>query len=118
MSAALVPSALRLLRRRAGAAYTAAALATAVNTVPDVLRQVLVWSSPSSAAALAVDVVGFLTALVAQVWLVGALAALPDGGIDDWVRHAYADVPPAMWPWAARSLTAHVDRLRRLAARG
>jgi len=80
VSAALVPSALRLLRRRAGAAYTAAALATAVNTVPDVLRQVLVWSSPSSAAALVVDVVGFLTALVAQVWVVGALAALPDGG--------------------------------------
>ncbi len=47
-----------------------------------------------------------------------AMAALPEGGIDDWVRHAYADVPPAMWPWAARSLTAHVDRLRRLAARG
>ena len=73
---AVLPAALRLLRRRAGAAYAAAALATAVNTVPDVLRQVLVWSSPSALAAFAVDVVGFLTALVAQVWVVGALVPL------------------------------------------
>lgn len=80
VSSAPVPAALRLLRRHPGAAYSAALLATAVNTVPDVLRQVLVWSSPSSAAAVAVDVVGFLTALVAQVWLVGALAPLPGDG--------------------------------------
>ena len=77
---AVLPAALRLLRRRAGAAYAAAALATAVNTVPDVLRQVLVWSSPSALAALAVDVVGFLTALVAQVWVVGALVPMAVGG--------------------------------------
>lgn len=47
-----------------------------MNTVPDVARQVLVWSSPSAGAALAVDVVGVLTALVAQVWVVGALVPL------------------------------------------
>ncbi|TNM69918.1 hypothetical protein FHN55_01620 [Streptomyces sp. NP160] len=75
-------AALALLGRRAGAAYAAAAVATAVNTVPDVLRQVAVWDSPSRAAALAVDVLGFLTGLVAQLWLVGALSALPDG--DPW----------------------------------
>lgn len=79
-TAPLLRSALSLLRRRGGAAYAAALLATAVNTVPDVLRQVAVWSSPSQTAALVVDVVGFLTALVAQVWVVGAVAALPDGG--------------------------------------
>ncbi|MEH3079052.1 MAG: hypothetical protein PGN11_20735 [Quadrisphaera sp.] len=73
-------SALVLLGRRAGAAYAAAGLATAVNTVPDVLRQLAVWTSPSQSAAVVVDVIGFLTGLVAQVWVVGALAALPDGG--------------------------------------
>ena len=72
--------ALRLLARHAPAAYGVALLATAVNTVPDVLRQVLVWDDPRYPAALAVDVVGFLTGLVAQLWVTGALAALPAGG--------------------------------------
>jgi hypothetical protein len=79
-AARVLRPALALLRRRAGTAYAAAGVATAVNTVPDVLRQVAVWSSPSQTAALVVDVVGFLTGLVAQVWVVGALVALPDGG--------------------------------------
>ncbi|MGQ7295344.1 hypothetical protein [Quadrisphaera sp. KR29] len=78
-AASVLRTALAVLGRRAGPAYAAALLATAVNTVPDVLRQVAVWDSPSTAAALAVDVVGFLTGLVAQVWVVGALAALPAG---------------------------------------
>lgn len=72
--------ALRLLGRHAPAAYGVALLATAVNTVPDVLRQVLVWDDSRYPAALAVDVVGFLTGLVAQLWVTGALAALPAGG--------------------------------------
>ena len=72
--------ALRLLARHAPAAYGVALLATAVNTVPDVLRQVLVWDDPRFSAALAVDVVGFLTGLVAQGWITGALATLPAGG--------------------------------------
>ncbi len=41
-----------------------------------------------------------------------ALAARPDGTIDDWLPLAYDDVPPAMWPVAARSLAAHVAHLR------
>ncbi|WP_369130846.1 hypothetical protein [Modestobacter roseus] len=73
-------AALRLLGRRWRAAYLAALVAAAVNTVPDVLRHVLVWDDPRYAAALAVDVVGFGTALVAQLWVTGALTGLPDGG--------------------------------------
>jgi hypothetical protein len=74
-----VRQALHLLRRHARAAYLVALAATLVNTVPDVLRQVLVWDDPSRAAALAVDVVGFGTGLLAQLWVTGALAALPAG---------------------------------------
>lgn len=40
------------------------------------------------------------------------LAAHPTGDLDIWVRHAYDDVPPHLWPVAKRSLLAHVLRLR------
>ena len=81
MSAPLdtVRQALHLLRRHARAAYLVALAATLVNLVPDVLRQVLVWDDPHVAAALAVDVVGFGTGLLAQLWVTGALAPLPAG---------------------------------------
>ncbi|SEJ89038.1 Glyoxylase, beta-lactamase superfamily II [Paraburkholderia diazotrophica] len=36
---------------------------------------------------------------------------LPNGSIDDWLRHAYDDVPEKLWPAAARSLLAHLERL-------
>jgi len=52
--------------------------------------------------------------LAREAKVAAAMLALPDGSTEDWVRHAYSDVPPAVWPIAARSLTAHVDRLRRL----
>lgn len=78
--AAVVRTALQLLRRHAGAVYAASAAVTLVNTVPDVLRHVPVWDDPRVGAAVGVDVVGFLTALVAQLWLTGALADLPLGG--------------------------------------
>ncbi|MGY1908117.1 hypothetical protein ACI8AE_13495 [Modestobacter sp. SYSU DS0902] len=77
---ATLRAALGLLGRRWRAAYLAALIAAAVNTVPDVLRQVLVWDDPRYGAALAVDVVGFTTALIAQLWVTGAVAGLPDGG--------------------------------------
>jgi hypothetical protein len=48
--------------------------------VPDVLRQLLVYRDPSPAAALLVDVVGFTTGLLAQLWLTGALTDLPGTG--------------------------------------
>ena len=46
--------------------------------------------------------------------IIAAMQAHPDGTMDDWVRAAYDDVPPRMWPVAARSLLAHVGRLRAL----
>ena len=78
--APVVGTALRLLRRHAGVVYAASAAVTVVNTVPDVVRQVLVWDDPSAGAAVLVDVVGFLTALVAQLWLTGAVADVPVRG--------------------------------------
>lgn len=43
-----------------------------------------------------------------------AMRQLPDGTPDDWLPIAYADVPERMWPVAARSLEAHVERIRLL----
>ena len=45
-----------------------------------------------------------------------AMRRLPQGAIDDWLPLAYDDVPERMWPVAARSLAAHVERLQRLAS--
>ena len=50
--------------------------------------------------------------------VVAAMRERPDGTLEDWLPIAYADVPERMWPVAARSLTAHVERLRELAATG
>jgi recombination protein RecT len=36
----------------------------------------------------------------------------PEGCMDDWVKLAYDDVPPRLWPVAMRSLLAHVERIR------
>ncbi len=52
--------------------------------------------------------------LAREAKVIQAMQAVPDGTPDDWVRIAYDDVPPRMWPVAARSLLAHVDRLRAL----
>ena len=38
----------------------------------------------------------------------------PEGTMDDWVKLAYDDVPPRLWPVAMRSLLAHVERIRSL----
>ncbi len=35
--------------------------------------------------------------------------------MDDWVARAYDDTPPLMWPWAKRSMLAHVQRLQGMA---
>ena len=50
--------------------------------------------------------------------IVRAMQAHPDGTLDDWVVHAYDDVPPRMWPVAKRSLLAHVQRIEALAGGG
>ena len=52
--------------------------------------------------------------LAREAKVIAALQALPDGSVEDWVRHAYADVPPRLWPVAQRSLLAHVERIRML----
>jgi hypothetical protein len=77
---AVVREALDLLRRHAGRVYAASLAVTLVNTVPDVLRQLLVYRDPSVAHAVGVDVVGFATGLLAQLWLTGALTGLPGDG--------------------------------------
>ncbi|MFM8590282.1 MAG: MBL fold metallo-hydrolase, partial [Limnohabitans sp.] len=41
-----------------------------------------------------------------------AMQALPHGTLAQWVEKAYDDVPPRLWPVAARSLQAHVDHIR------
>ena len=48
-----------------------------VLAVPDLLRQLPVRDDPSRLHALAVDVIGVLSATVAQVALIGMLAGLP-----------------------------------------
>ncbi len=52
--------------------------------------------------------------LAREAKVLAAMQALPEGSMDDWVRLAYDDVPPRMWPVAQRSLLAHVERIRML----
>ncbi|MDM0024666.1 MBL fold metallo-hydrolase [Variovorax saccharolyticus] len=40
---------------------------------------------------------------------------LPNGTPEEWLPLAYDDVPERMWPVAARSLAAHVERIRQAA---
>jgi len=44
--------------------------------------------------------------------VIAAMRALPHGTLEQWVAHAYDDVPERLWPVAARSLQAHVDRIQ------
>lgn len=53
--------------------------------------------------------------LAREAKVLAAMQALPHGSVEDWVQHAYDDVPPRMWPVAQRSLLAHVERIRMLA---
>jgi recombination protein RecT len=43
--------------------------------------------------------------------IAAAMQALPQGSLQEWVEKAYDDVPPRLWPVAARSLQAHVDHI-------
>ena len=64
--------------------------------------------------ASARDAIAFLKMhrLRREARILAAMRAQPDGTPDDWLPVAYADVPERMWPVAARSLAAHVERLR------
>ncbi len=44
--------------------------------------------------------------------ILGVMQRHPNGSMDDWVKLAYDDVPPRLWPVAMRSLLAHVERIR------
>ncbi len=44
--------------------------------------------------------------------IAAAMQALPQASLQEWVEKAYDDVPPRLWPVAARSLQAHVDHIR------
>ncbi len=48
--------------------------------------------------------------------IAAAMQRLPQGTPEDWLPLAYDDVPERMWPVAARSLAAHVERIRQLAS--
>lgn len=48
--------------------------------------------------------------------IAAAMQRLPQGTPEDWLSLAYDDVPERMWPVAARSLAAHVERIRQMAA--
>lgn len=48
--------------------------------------------------------------------IAAAMHTLPEGTPEQWLALAYDDVPERMWPVAARSLAAHVARIRQLAA--
>ena len=43
--------------------------------------------------------------------VIAAMRAKPGASVDDLVPLAYADVSPKLWPIAARSLTAHMQRI-------
>jgi len=46
--------------------------------------------------------------------IAAAMRQLPEGTPEDWLPIAYSDVPERMWPVAARSLAAHVERIQQL----
>ncbi len=52
--------------------------------------------------------------LAREAKVLAAMRAHPNGDADDWVAHAYADTPKALWPVAKRSMQAHVERIQEL----
>jgi recombination protein RecT len=44
--------------------------------------------------------------------IAAAMQRLPQGTPEDWLPLAYDDVPQRLWPVAARSLAAHIERIR------
>ena len=48
--------------------------------------------------------------------IAAAMQKLPEGTPEQWLPLAYDDVPERLWPVAARSLAAHVARIRQQAA--
>jgi recombination protein RecT len=44
--------------------------------------------------------------------IAAAMHSVPQGTPEDWLPLAYDDVPQRLWPVAARSLAAHIERIR------
>ena len=72
------------------------------------------WGEPHDARAC----IAHLKAhrLKREAKILGVMQKHPEGSMDDWVKLAYDDVPPRLWPVAMRSLLAHVERIRSLSA--
>ena len=70
------------------------------------------WDEPHDARAC----IAHLKAhrLKREAKILGVMQQHPEGSMDDWVKQAYDDVPPRLWPVAMRSLLAHVERIRSL----
>ena len=68
------------------------------------------WDEPHDARAC----ISHLKAhrLKREAKILNVMQQLPQGSMDDWVKQAYDDVPPRLWPVAMRSLLAHVERIR------
>jgi glyoxylase-like metal-dependent hydrolase (beta-lactamase superfamily II) len=62
------------------------------------------------------EAIAFLKAhrLKREAKIMKVMQAHPDATMEEWVKHAYDDVPPRMWPVAQRSLLAHVQRIQSL----
>ena len=70
------------------------------------------WDQPHDARAC----IGHLRAhrLKREAKILAVMQQHPDASMEEWVRHAYDDVPERLWPVAMRSLLAHVQRIRQL----
>ena len=75
-------------------------------------EKVNLWDAPHDARAC----ISHLKAhrLKREAKILKVMQQHPEGSMDDWVRQAYDDVPPRLWPVAMRSLMAHVERIRSL----
>jgi len=62
------------------------------------------------------EAIAFLKAhrLKREAKIMKVMLAHPQGTMEEWVQHAYDDVPPRMWPVAQRSLLAHVQCIQSL----
>ena len=68
------------------------------------------WNEPHDARAC----ISHLKAhrLKREAKILKVMQQQPESSMDDWVKLAYDDVPPRLWPVAMRSLLAHVERIR------
>ena len=72
------------------------------------------WNEPHDARACITHLKAHR--LKREAKILGVMQKHPEGSMDDWVKLAYDDVPPRLWPVAMRSLLAHVERIRSLSA--